>query len=75
MDLRTICGTKAHTNFMNQKETSYEETLQYDRSYYINNAVSIEEFLRYREYGSCYLERYVVDSFPKDRLYKGAGSQ
>lgn len=55
--------------FYELEEKYYEEAQQFDRSYYINNAVSMEEFLRYRDYGPCYLERYVVDSVPEDRLY------
>lgn len=52
------------------EEEYYEEIPQFDRSYYFENAVSVNDFLRYPDSNSpCYFERYVVDSVPEERVY------
>ncbi len=46
------------------------KTSQFDRSYYIENAVSVKDFLRNPSVHSpCYFERYIVDSVSEERVY------
>lgn len=43
---------------------------KFDRAYYLQNAVSVKDFLRNPDNNSpCYFERYVVDSVPEERIY------
>lgn len=50
-------------------EDYYGRTPKFDRSFYIENAVSVNDFLRYGDNGPCYFERYVVDSVAEERVY------
>lgn len=51
------------------EESHYENNSQFDRLSYISNAISADDFLRYRDKGLCYLEKYMVDNVPEERLY------
>lgn len=48
----------------------YRNSSRFDRAYYLQNAVSVKDFLRNPNNDSpCYFERYVVDSVPEERIY------
>lgn len=64
-----VCNLIKRNDKISDDVSNFEKNPQFDRLSYINNAVSIEEYLRYRNNGLCYIEGYVVDSVPEERLY------